>query len=157
MRADAVALHAAHRHRLQSGDQAAPVGAHGREAARHRARAFDRAIHQTDDVFHVAARRGVLLAQLRDHAAQHECHTGQVLAQAVMQVRADTQLLAAGDLQDLAFQPAAFGHIGDHREPMGRAIECVSVATQAASKVEPSRRRHLNSTGATARGCADRP
>ena len=65
----------------------------------------------------------VLLAKLRDHAAQHQRNTGQVLSEAVVQVRTDAQLFASGDLEDLAFESAPFGDVGDDREAMRGAVD----------------------------------
>ena len=39
------------------------------------------------------------------------------------QLKLDAQLLASRDLQDLALEPAALGHIGDHREAMRLAVD----------------------------------
>ena len=82
-----------------------------------------------------------------------------------MQVRADSQLFAAGDLQDLALESAAFGDIGDDREAMGLAVdmrECgdtgrIERRTVAASAFELDRRQagrvwSLTSAGRAGRG-----
>src|SRR4051812_26661611 len=102
MGTDAISLHATHCHRLQSGDQAAPVSADPRETPRHRPGTLDGAIHEADDVLDIRTRGGVLLAELRHHAAQHQRTSGQILSEAVMEVRSDAQLFASGDLEDLA-------------------------------------------------------
>jgi hypothetical protein len=63
-----------------------------------------------------------------------------------VQVRADAQLLAAGDLEDFALQAAPLGDVGDDREPVRGAVQVRERRDAGGSKVEPSRRRHLNST-----------
>src|SRR5262249_10117989 len=107
----AISLTGTRRQRLDSRSQPTALAADGRQSARKRAGALDRAVDDGDHFFDVFPRAGAFFAQLSSHAAQHQSNTREVLAEPIVQVAADPLLLAIGDLDDLALEALALAEI----------------------------------------------
>src|SRR5258705_2763968 len=108
---DAVHFARPRREAAQLKYESAAVQAHGREAARERASAFDRVVHEHDDLVDVGGEARIALADPAREATQHERDAGQFLAEPVVQVAADALLFAVRDLDDLVLQLLALGNV----------------------------------------------
>ena len=134
---------------------------HGREAARQRARGIDGVVDQRHDLLDVAAQlRGPRAREPRHQALEQQRDAGELLAEAVVQVRADALLLARGDLQHLALEPLALGDVAEHGDdaPLAADVDRREDAGRRPG-VSPSARRPSNSAcGASpaSRSCSTR-
>ena len=135
---DAIHFAGAIRKTAQREEQAAPIEAYRRESARERTRALDRVIDEHHDFIGVGRQRRVGLLDLAGEASQHERNTGKFLAEAVVQIAADTLLLAIRDFDDLVLEPLALRDVLHDSEPHALTTELEARHDRLAGEELPS-------------------
>ena len=107
------------RERTQRRRQSAALDADRGNTACQSARAIDRTVDERHDFLGVCTPALAFSRLSRPtRLRQHQRHTGELLAQAVVQIAADAPLLAVGDVDDLALELAPLRDVFEHHQAM---------------------------------------
>ncbi len=113
---------------LQRFGQTAAFQIHRRQTARQRARALNRARHQIGDLGDLRRVLRRLSRHLHLEAFHQQRQTGELLAQAVVQIAAEAALLAIGDFEDLLLQLFALSHFLHGADEAGHSCHDLAAA-----------------------------